>query len=211
MEGCWQYMINNKGKTLFEVLIFVIAFVVVASVILILILHGIENENFRTLKTSITNLTTSNTLYQMEISDNSTVSLKELIDEKIVKEITNPFKRKETCDIYESRVALNGEDTTATLKCGEYLITMNSNDKKAIVYKVGKWQDEKTENAETKVGYNYIVDGNLQLKGYYEDYMFLYLFNKEHGTFYETIEEIPTEYNVVNHISYRSKEKMKEI
>lgn len=202
---------NNKGKTLFEVVIFIIAFAVIVALILILILKGIENENFRTLKSSISSLATSNTLYQMEISDNSTVSLKELIDEKIFKDVTNPFKRKEKCDIYESRVALNGEDMTASLKCGEYLVTMGSKDKKAVVYKVGKWQEEKIENAETKIGYNYMVDGKLQLKDYYEEYMFLYLFNKEHNTFYETIDELPKEYSVVNQVSYRTKEKLREI
>ena len=202
---------NNKGKTLFEVIVFIIAFAAVAAFILILILRGIENENFRTLKSCISSLATSNTLYQMEISDNSTVSLKELIDEKIFKDVTNPFKRKEKCDIYESRVALNGEDTTATLKCGEYLVTMGSKDKKAVVYKVGNWQEEKIENAETKIGYNYMVDGKLQLEDYYEDYMFLYLFNKKHQTFYETIDELPKEYQIINQVSYRTKEKLKEI
>lgn len=203
-------MINNKGKVVNEVIVVLLMCLILSSFFLVLIFKRVKEQRFRTLSNNLILMTNSSSLYQLE-NDKKVIALKELIDQEIITEIRNPFDERESCDFYESRIEINGDIKQSTLKCGDFLITKKSNGVKSVIYKVGKWKETGTNNSNVMIGYNYISDEKLMLDHYYEDYMFLYLFNKHNNTSYDDISLIPENYSIVNKVFYRTRTKIKEI
>lgn len=202
-------MINKKGSAINELLIVLVLCLILSVILLCLILKRVKEEQFRTLKNDLDIFINSSTLYNIE-NDTNIISLKELVDEKIISQIKDPFNKSTTCDLYESRIERNDNEVISTLKCGDYLITKNEANKN-IIYKVDDWNEKNNSNSNVKIGYNYIKNEKLVFDDYYEDYMFLYLFNKHNNTSYQSISNIPQNYNIINQVFYRKLTKIKEI
>lgn len=202
-------MINKKGAAINELLIVLVLCLTVSVILLSLILKRVNEQRFRTLKTNLDLFISSSSLYNI---DNGTgvVSLKELVDTKVINPVKDPFNQSKNCDLYESRVLKNGSKIVGVLKCNEYLITKDISNRN-IIYKTDEWNDKNSNNSNVKIGYNYIKNGKLIFDDYYEDYMFLYLFNKVNNTSYSDISSIPQNYNIISQIFYRKLTKIKEI
>ena len=101
-------MINKKGVAINELLIVLVLCLTVSVILLSLILKRVNEQRFRTLKTNLDLFISSSSLYNI---DNGTgiVSLKELVDTKVINPVKDPFNQSKNCDLYESRVLKNGK------------------------------------------------------------------------------------------------------
>lgn len=146
-------MINKRGSAINELLIVLVLCLILSVILLCLILKKVKEEQFRTLKNDLDIFINSSTLYSIE-NDTNIISLKELVDEKLISPIKDPFNKSTSCDLYESRIEKNDNEVIGILKCGDYLITKNESNKN-IIYKVDDWNEKNNSNSNVKIGYNY--------------------------------------------------------
>ena len=79
------------------------------------------------------------------------------------------------------------------------------------IYQVGTWStNKKDENNQTSVFYNYVENGESLFEEDLEESIFLYEFNKENGTSYTSISELPNQDNIVQTTMYRHMEKVSD-
>ncbi len=202
---------KEKGFSAIELLSIALLVLVVAAIFLVIALQSSYNDKYQVFQYSATQFGVNATGFQFQ-DEKREIFLKELIDNKAISPIKNPFYEPKYCDTANSKVRFdsNGVDKYVTLKCGEYLIEEQSvSDKTFTIYKVTEWKEKKKkDNDEERILFNYIKNGKNAFAESYEENMFLYAFNEENGTTYWDVSMIPQEYGVYQKTFYRSKTKV---
>lgn len=200
-------MRNNKGFGKFEVLTVMVICLIIFCVLFYTILGASPTRKMKTMQEDAISFTKTATTNSNSFHNTETFYLKEVIDEKLMDEINNPFG-KGSCSSEESKIEIE-EDGFAytTLKCGKYLIdhAIVTDGKKVDVYEVGEWKDTKEKNDEEKTLYNCIKDGKEIYDDYYEELYFVYRINKDYQKDYYFATEVKSICKVVSKNQYRSK------
>lgn len=193
---------NKKGIGKFESLTMIVVFIALLAGGLYLILGMSNKTKFDTMNKSALNFVDS-----VQGSDNAFMSyrtyyLTQAIDEGLLKKISSPFS-KEDCDIYESKIDYDSPNYFVTLKCGDYLMKERKADEAGYkIYKVGAWKDAKAgKDDEKRVVYSC---DNCGVNGYYEEAVFVYLYNKANSKSLNYIDEVKKEAKVTSKEQYRS-------
>lgn len=140
-------------------------------------------------------------------SDTDKVFLQTLIQKQLFVNIKNPFGKEKYCDPYRSYVEFVGDTKYITLNCGSYLIDhQNMLEKEIPIYKVSDWTTQNnSESMEHCVLYNYQSNNQDVLEKYYEADAFLFIFNQREHTSYQNVQQIPSDYHVIEKDFYRTK------
>lgn len=202
-------MMNNKGFMKFEVLTMVFIFIVAVCGGGYFILKGANGQKINTMSSNGLRLSEVVVTNISSFKNLNLVYLDEVINEKLIDNIKNPFGGG-NCDATESSVEMVGGDPYTTLKCGDYLIDkQNIKDVKDVkLFKVSKWQEEKIagDNVEERVLYNCEKDGKNLYDEYLEEGYLVAKINQDFDTnhyFKNTINECD---EIVEKTFYRTKE-----
>lgn len=196
---------NKSGIGTYEVLTVFVMLMIIAVVLLAGVFNTDYNEKYNVMSNnaSMFALTVAN-LY-MEDGNDDVYYLQMVMDKKLLSNIKNPFKGSKFCDSYLSKVMIKNKKKYVTLECGNYLIYEQDSLKKPYtIYQVGRWSSKKPEGDVQKTTfYNYQKDGKLVFSQGLEEDMFLYEFNKENGSSFDSISKIPKKYKVSDVVQYR--------
>ncbi len=193
---------NNKGFGKFESLTILLVIILLIAGGLYLLLKMSNKTKFETMsKSSISFVDAVNG------SDNAYINyrtyyLAQALDEGLLKGINSPFS-KGNCDINESSITYDSPSYFVNLKCGDYFIKERKYDSPSYkVYKVGEWKDTRNDSSdETRVVYS-CKDCNLD--GYYEEALFVYLYNKNNSSSYLYLDNVKKATDVISKTQYRS-------
>lgn len=124
---------------------------------------------------------------------------------------TSPFDSSKQCDIYESKIEMEGKSIYITMQCSEYLIYKEvSTSEVFTIYKVSKWTDERLSGShvQTTTFYNYEIDGVEQFDTYFSEKEFLVKYNEKEGTntFFTT--NLKSGHNILKKTYYRTMEQV---
>ena len=79
------------------------------------------------------------------------------------------------------------------------------------IYQVGAWSTKKKDDDnQTVIFYNYLENGKSFFEEDLEEAIFLYEYNKENGTSYTSVANIPDKDNIVQTTKYRHMEKVSD-
>lgn len=209
-----SYVINNKGFSKFEIIVVLLVIIVVMTLSLFWILKPASKQQIEVMKRDA--LVFSNTVVANISSFRNTdvVYLDEVIEEKVLKEIKNPFGNG-SCDITESKVSFIDGMPYSTLKCGSYLIdnTKANSIKSTTIYKVSGWSNDIIDknNVEEKVLFNCKKNDKDVFDNYYEEEYFLYKYNMKFGRNITSLNDISKkDCRIVATSFYREKDKVKD-
>ncbi len=195
---------NKKGFGKFESLTMLVVIIALLAGGLYLILGMSDKTKYETMNKSSLNFVNA-----VQGSDEAFLTyrsyyLAQAIEEGLIKKISSPFS-KEDCDLYESKVDYDSPNYLVTLKCGDYLMKeRNSKDNGYKVYKVGEWKDTKEgTNDDTRVVYSC---DNCGVDGYYEEAVFVYLYNKANSKSLNYLDDVKKEATVTSKEQYRTME-----
>lgn len=203
-------MMNNKGFMKFEVLTMVFLFIVAVCVGGYLIIKGANGPKINTMSSNGLRLSEVVVTNISSFKNLNIVYLDEVINEKLIDNIKNPFGGG-NCDATESRVDMVSGNPYTTLKCGEYLIDkQNIKDVNEVkLFKVSKWQEEKLtgENVEETIFYNCEKDGKNLYDEYLEEGYLVAKINHDFDTAYYYKDQINGQCDtIVEKTFYRTKE-----
>ena len=206
-------MMNNKGFMKFEVLTMIFIFIVAVCGGGYFILKGAHGQKINTMSSNGLRLSEVVVANISSFKNLNLVYLDEVIKEKLIDNIKNPFGGG-NCDVTESRVDMVGGDPYTTLKCGDYLIDkQNIKDVKDVkIYKVSQWQEEKLtgDNVEERIFYNCEKDGKNLYDDYLEEGYLVAKINQDFNTSYYFKNQINGECDtIVEKTFYRTKEEFK--
>lgn len=199
---------KNKGFLRFETITIILIIILLFAGGMYLLIQMTDKAKPNTMnKSSLT------FIRALDISENAfstyrSYYLVQAIDEGVIKDIKSPFS-KGNCDVYESKVRFESNFKFVTLKCGDYLIKdRKSNETSYTIYKVGPWIDTRTnKNDDSRVVYGCDDCG---LDTYYEEPVFVYMFNKVNGTSYSYLDDLKTHHEVTSKEQFRTMEKFYE-
>ena len=139
------------------------------------------------------------------------VYLYDTIDLEYIEEMKSPFKKNESCDIYESKIEMQDRQTFLTFKCSDYYIFRQATTEDYTIYKVTEWTDEKItgDNVQTTNFYNYTIDGVEMLDNYYIEKEFLIKYTQSSGYDTKFIENLSSGHELVAKTYYRTIEEVK--
>lgn len=196
---------NNKGFGSREILTVSTVCLILAAILLVIAIKSSYGEKYSVMEYNARVFGLNATTYLME-NNNDSVSMMELLDHGLFTQVKNPFGGEKYCDTAESRVEYIDEKKYVTLKCGPYLIDHQYIAEESYqIYKVGEWTEKKMSDAQSRVFYNYKMNGSDGFDAYYDQAMFLYAFNKKMNQNYEDVRDIPSRYQVYSKTLYRSK------
>lgn len=203
-------MMNNKGFMKFEVLTMVFIFIVAVCGGGFLIIKGANGQKINTMSSNGLRLSEVVVTNISSFKNLNLVYLDEVINEKLIDNIKNPFGGG-NCDGTASSVEIIDGDPYTTLKCGDYLIDkQNIKDVNEVkLYKVSEWQEDKLtgDNVEEKVLYNCVKDGENLYDEYLEEGFLVAKINHEFDTNYYFKNQISSECEeIVEKTFYRTKE-----
>ncbi len=204
-------MRNNKGFGKFEVLTVMVICLIIFCVLFYTILGASPTRKMKTMQEDAISFTKTATTNNNSFHNTETFYLKEVIDEKLMEEINNPFG-KGSCSSEESKIEIEEDGFVyTTLKCGEYLIdhAIVTDGKDVPIYKVGAWQEEKIPGGEEKTFYYCVKDGKVLYPAYYEELYLVYRVNKDYQTSYYFASEMGNICKVKSKTLYRTKELVK--
>lgn len=195
---------NNKGIGKFESLTMIFVFIVLIAGGLYLILNMSNKTKFETMNKSALTFVDSVSGSENAFMTYKTYYLVQAKDEELLNKVKSPFSNEE-CDFYESKIDYDSPNYLVTLKCGDYLMKeRNSSDSRYKIYKIGEWKDTKTNKDDQKrIAYSC---NDCGVDGYYEEAVFVYLYNKANSKSYGFIDEIKKETDVTNKEQYRTME-----
>jgi len=199
---------NNKGVGAYRLLPIVLASIIVSGVVLAIAFRTTHNEKYKIFRYNAKMLAL-NTEKIIKYRGRENVSLLELTNAGYHAKIKNPFLGEDFCDPNESFVSLEKSQIHVTLRCGNYLINdQYIGEKEYDIYQITKdWQEEKPsgnkKNIDTKLMYNYQEDNEMVNTRFYDEAVFLYKFNIRHDTEYQSVDEIPNEFNIIERRFYR--------
>ena len=202
-------MMNNKGFMRFEVLTMVFLFIVAICGGGYFIIKGANGQKINTMSSNGLRLSEVVVANLDSFKNLNLVYLEEVINEKLMDNIRNPFGGG-SCNTAESSVEIVSGEPYTTLKCGNYLIDkQNIKDVNEVkLYKVSEWQEEKLtgDNVEEKLFYNCEKDGKNLYEDYLEDGYLVAKINKDFGTSYYFMNQISSECDkIVEKTLYRTK------
>lgn len=202
----------KKGFGSYEVLTVCVMLLIIVVVALAYVFKTNYKEKYDVMEynAKMFSLTVSN-LY-MQDGTQSVYYLQEIIDEKLSSNIKNPFQGDKYCDPFSSKVEIVDGKKFVTLECGNYLVYQQDSLKSPYtIYQVGAWSTKKkADDNQTVVFYNYLEDGESLFEENLEEAIFLYEYNKETGTSYTSIADIPNQDNIVKTTRYRHMEKVSD-
>ena len=193
---------NSNGIGKFESLTVCFVLIVLLAGGLFIILKMSKNTKYETMNKSSLKFADS-----IKGSDNPFRSYKsyylvQALDEGVLTSVKSPFSN-EQCDAYESRIDFDSPNYYISFKCGDYLIKdRKSTDSKYEVYKVGKWMDTRSsKDDQRRVVYSC---NDCGVDGYYEEPVFVYLYNKENNMTCNFIDEIKIKVHITNKEKFRN-------
>lgn len=206
-------MTNNKGFMKFEVLTMIFIFIVAVCGGGYFILKGAHGQKINIMSSNGLRLSEVVVANISSFKNLNLVYLDEVIKEKLIDNIKNPFGGG-NCDVTESRVDMVGGDPYTTLKCGDHLIDkQNIKDIKDVkIHKVSQWQEEKLtgDNVEERIFYNCEKDGKNLYDDYLEEGYLVAKINQDFNTAYYYKNQINGECDtIVEKTFYRTKEEFK--
>ena len=204
-------MKNNKGFAKYEVLTVVVLLICVFAYLLYCLLGGVSNQKLETFKDSAINFqkavsTNINTFHNTE-----NVYLGEVIDEKFLTRIKNPFGFGD-CSLSDSKVQYIDSYYYVTLKCGNYLIDKANfvGNNKVKYYEVSNWSEKKNHDDDEEMElFNCLENGKEKYPEYYEELYFVSLINRDFDVDYYFADSV-NECKVVSKTFYRSKSLIEE-
>ena len=201
-------MKNNFGFGKFEVLTVIVLLMIVFGILAYNLLGGVSSKKFDTMQEQAIKFGNTVTTNLNTFHNTEHVYLGEVVDEKLLSGIKNPFGVG-YCSISESNVYVESGLPIVTLRCGSYLIdsVRFSGEKNADIYEVSDWNEKKSkdENVEEKVLYNCKDNGKMKFEEYYDELYFVYLINKDYNSSYYFANQIKEECEVVSKTFYRTK------
>lgn len=202
----------KKGFGSYEVLTVCVMLLIIVVVALAYVFKTNYKEKYDVMEYNarMFSLTVSN-LYMQEGTQN-VYYLQEVIDQRLSSDIKNPFQGDKYCDPLSSKVEIVDDKKLVTLECGNYMVYQQDSLKSPYtIYQVGTWStNKKDENNQTSVFYNYVENGVSLFEEDLEESIFLYEFNKENGTSYTSISELPNQDNIVQTTMYRHMKKVSD-
>ena len=205
-------MRNKFGYGKFEIIAIILVLLMGSCYLGYTLLGNGSNLKFKSMKNSAVNFSRTVDSNKDSFHDYRCVYLQEVIDEKLLKSINNPFGRG-SCDASQSKVEYVDGNSYVTLKCGDYIIDkqLSSDDSNMEIYKVSRYNLERPsdKNVEAVNLFNCLdKDNNPIYDEYYEDNYLVYLMNKEHGKNYYAINDVePSVCKLDRKVYYRTKEK----
>ena len=195
---------NNKGFGKFESLTIFVVIIMLLAGGLYLILNMTDKTKYEAMNNNSIAFVKSLSGSDVAFLTYRSYYLQQAVDEGIIKNINSPFS-KGNCDNYESRVDLDEDKYYVTLKCGDYLIkNKESSMKEFKVYKVGEWSDARTnKDDDTRTIYSCADCG---VDGYYEEPVFVYLYNKNNNTSYNYLDDVKKKVEVTSKEQFRTME-----
>ena len=205
-------MKNNKGYGKFEVLTVIVLLMGIGSFLAYIILGNSDSQDFGAMRKDASSFskTVVNNLNSFEKIKN-VYYLGEIIDDGLMQTIKNPFGSGD-CDVYESKIDVDGQMKYLTFKCGDYVINkVNTRDNKYDIYKVGVWTEEAVEGESQMLnGFNCDENGKMVFDNYMEEGAFLIALSKLYGANIDTVEMANNYCKVSNKTLYRSLELVNE-
>lgn len=201
-------MKNKRGFVKFESLTILFVIILLFAIGLYIILGMANKQKYDTMYKSAKSFVDVSTRSDEAFLMYRSYYLAQAFDDGLLKSFKSPFSSGD-CDLYESRVDYDEGSYYVTLKCGDYLMKkLKSTDEKYTVYKVSEWKDAKTnDNDDKRVVYGC---DNCKVDGYYEEPVFVFLYNKNNDTSYNYLDEIKAITKVNNKTQYRTMEKAYE-
>ena len=195
---------NNKGFGKFESLTMIFVFIVLLAGGLYLIICMSNKTKFEAMNKSSLAFVNSISSSESPFQNYRTYYLTQALDEGVIKKIKSPFSNGE-CDPNESKIDYDSPNYYVTLRCGNYLLKeKKTSDSGYKIYKVGEWNDTKNNKDDQKrIAYSCTDCG---VDGYYEEPVFVYLYNKANNKSCGFIEEVKKATDVTNKEQYRSLE-----
>ena len=204
-------MISNRGFGKFEILTVIVLVLVIICVLSMTIFGGVSSQKLDTMKKSAIGFSSAVTTNISTFHNSENVYLQEIVDEKLLSPIKNPFGMG-NCSGSESYVEIIDGEPFVTLKCNNILIEKENFSKKEVnAYKVSKWMEEKKkDDMEEKVLYNCGLDGGMKFNEYYDELYLVYMLNKEYGTSYYYLADVDKNHCLLEtRTFYRTKELIK--
>lgn len=202
----------KKGFGSYEVLTVCVMLLIIVVVALAYVFKTNYKEKYDVMEynAQMFSLTVSN-LYMQEGTQN-VYYLQEIIDRKLSSDIKNPFQGDKYCDSFSSKVEIVDGKKLVTLECGNYLVYQQDSLKSPYtIYQVGAWSTKKKDDDnQTVIFYNYLENGESLFEEDLEEAIFLYEYNKENGTSYTAVADIPDQDNIVQTTKYRHMEKVSD-
>lgn len=213
MESWMVFLKNNKGFAKYELLTVLVLMMAIFSFLGFFTIHTTSTLKLDTMKRDAWSFSNAVALNLSSFRSEEVVYLEEAVDEEIFPNVKNPFGGG-ICDSTQSRVNTVDGKTYATLRCGDYLIDEGPFEdiKNVDIFKVSEWSDQKinAKNVEKRTLYNCKKDGEDLFFSYFEEYMFVYEYNKQFRTDYYQVKQIPDDQcKVVSKEFYRTYAKVK--
>lgn len=123
----------------------------------------------------------------------------------------SPFDHGEECNVYESKIEMEGRGIYISMLCSEYFIyRASSTENEFTIYKVSEWTDQKLtgSNVQTTTFYNYTVNGEEQFNTYYSEKEFIVEYSKKTGFKSSYIGNLRPEHTLVQKTYYRTMEEV---
>lgn len=177
-------MKNSKGFGKFEIIIMMLILIVIFVFGFYMLLNGAKGQQYATMKDNAVTFSKTVATNIASFHNVNYVYLEEVIDEKLLDSITNPFGGGK-CSVSESVVHIKEGLPYVTLRCGNKLIDDEnfSKNKDVKVYDITEWSEKKaTDDDDERVFYNCIENGKEVFDDYYEELYFVYQVNKKYGT-----------------------------
>ena len=208
---------NNKGFSGLEFLTVACLCGVFSCVILSIAFSTANQEKIKTMRYKAQMFKKNAESYALITHiDKDTIFLWDLIDKEIAKDITSPFSKNNNCDIYNSYVRLEDNQSTVTLKCDDYIIYQSDLSKDKIkIYSVSNWQSSYPNTKDIidkETLYNYEKDGKEMLEESVTEQLFLKQYNALEKTEYKSIYEINKEnIRIYGKTAYRTRKAILEL
>ena len=214
---CMRENKKNKGFSGLEFLIISCLCGIFACIVLAIAFSTANHEKIKTMRYKAQLFKNNAEAYTMITHiENDTVFLWDLIDKEISKDITSPFSKGNNCDISNSYVTFEDEQTLVTLQCDDYIIYQTDLKENPItIYSVSSWKEEvpnTKEIVDKEILYNYVKNGKEMLEEPVTELLFLKQFNAGENTDYESIYAIKEDnIRVYGKTYYRTRKAILEV
>lgn len=208
------------GYSASEFLSIMVVLIILTAIILKIAVNHSQDEKFHLLKYHVSTLLFNASTYELtNPAVDNIVYLHELFQHQVLDDLENPFLNREQCNRYETMVLLDDltNNHLFTLQCGNYVIyKQRSSDRYYYIYKASSWQldpmkESSREKVDIEIRYNYIEGDHLAFSQYYSDALFVRLFNERNHTEYDSVQAIPSTYQIDKKTFYRSRVLVKTI
>ena len=201
-------MTTSKGFGVFKLYPLIPIIIIAAFAVLAITFRPSYNERYKIFRSNAR--TFALTIGRSDLyMGTERVSLLELIDSGHLTHIKNPFIGDRHCNMADSFVQMKDSRIHVTLRCGNYIIyNQDVSDISYYIYRiVTDWQEQRPRGNRDYIDqlmmFNYQIGNEYAYERFYSEEVFLYKFNRRNNTEYESINDIPNEFNIIERRFFR--------